>query len=381
MKTIFTFAIAMALLPTVGYSDQDYDDAPSITKRLPNATQGPLWPPSELVDKDGNFVVVGTGLIETAPGVVAPMPNQALLVSKNTVPPLNSAGKEDFSNPIGAPYKVIRPLNLSPGSADLKKELYTVSFGPFSGDFGGGQRIPAASDSLYNLNMARPSCLEVFPTESQKFTFTRPSFPLSKAPVNGFQGDQIAYDIDTGKPYDPMTTSGPGCGDGCPGENNADQRSTSPITLGDWLKADGKVKITLTQYNGHLKAYTAARFDLDFKKLRPNSVYTVWAVRKNAMLPRPDERLPTPLGVPNTFTSDNNGNGHLTVNLKNPFPDPATDDKGLRIMVLAVVYHSDYQNWGACPAHFGPGVDVHQAFNSSADGTMDITNFMTKEAP
>lgn len=372
---------ALVVAATTMLTANAHADEVSIVRDLPNSTQGPLWPPSEIVNQNGDFIVVGTGLIETAPGVVVPMPNQALLVSKETVPPLDGDGKEDFSNPLGAPYQVIRPLDLSANSPDLNMPLHTVSYGPFDGEFGGGPRIPALTESSYNLNMARPSCTEVFPTESQRFTYVRPSFPLQESPINGFQGDQVAYDIDTGQAFDPETASGPGCGEGCPGENDVDQRNQTTITLGDWLKAKGKVKISLTHYNHEVDAYTAARFDLDFKNLLPNAVYTVWAVRTNAVMPPPHERLPTPLGVPNVFVSNDLGKGHLSVELANPFPDPMHDVSGNRIIGLAVVYHSDYQNWGACPAHFGPGIDVHQVFNSSIDGTMDITDFITVDAP
>src|SRR5690349_3224419 len=91
--------ISATFLMQKGYAQTEYSQtghseekskAKSITKRLPNATQGPLWPPSETVDKDGNFILVGTGLLETAPGVVVPKPNQALLVSKDTLPPVNA---------------------------------------------------------------------------------------------------------------------------------------------------------------------------------------------------------------------------------------------------------------------------------------------------
>lgn len=380
---VCSLVTALVLLPASGSSQTiSGNKAPvnkeltSITQKLINSTQGPLWPPSETVDKDGNFILVGQGLIKTASGIVVPVPNQALLVSKDTVPPLDSNGKEDFTNPLAAPYNVIRELDLSPESPDLNLELYTISFGPFAGDFGGGQRIPAVGESPYNLNMARPSCLEVFPTMSQKFTYTRPSFPLHMAPINGFQGDQIAYNVEDGEPIDPHTSSGPGCGEGCSGENTADQRRDTPITLGEWLKAKGKVTIKLTRFNRDINAYTAARFNFKFTNLLPNSVYTNWAVRQNAIMPPPEERLPTPLGTSNAFVTDGKGNAAVSVEVQNPFPDPATDEQGLRVMVLAVVFHSDYQNWGSCPAHFGPGVDVHQVFNTPIEG-----NFITKKAP
>ena len=83
---------------------------------LPVSTQGPLWPPSEIVDRDGNFVILGGVILSRdASGRVVPVPGQAAIVSKETIPPLDSAGREDFSNQLGSAYTVLRTLDLSPG--------------------------------------------------------------------------------------------------------------------------------------------------------------------------------------------------------------------------------------------------------------------------
>lgn len=365
--------------------DQDDAGKISLTRMLPRATQGPLWPPSEIVDKDGNFVLVGLVLTEIQPGVIVPIPNKAVLVDKNTVPPLDSNGHEDFTNNLGAPYKVIRELDLRPGSPDLDIVLYSLSYGPYAGDVGlsgkAGPRIPKAGDSAFNLNGALPSCPEIFPTPSQVGVFTRSSFALHEYPIYGFQGDQIAQDVITGQPIVPHLASGPNCGLGCAGENNADQRQRPPITLGRYLAGSAKMKITLTRFNEQVNAFTAARFDFKFENLLPHSMYTIWTVRKNVIASRPDIRLPNPLGVPAVVMTDEKGNGSYSTELTNPFPDPATDTKGMRMIGLAVDYHPNFQNWGACPAILGPGVDVHAAFNVAADGTRDLTTFITKEPP
>jgi hypothetical protein len=262
--------ICFASLAFISSAWAQYEhDGPSVSVPLPNSTQGPLWPPSEVVNEDGDFILVGTVLTEVAPGQIVPLPKQAVLVSKETVPPLDKNGREDFSNVLGAPYKVIRPLDLTPGSTDLEMVLHTSSFGPFEGLFGGGPRIPREGESPYNLNGVLPFCPELFPSASQRDSYTRPSFPFHKAPIWGFQGDQLAYDVDTGEPYDPHT--GSDCPpEGCPGENSVDTRRTTPITLDEWLRARGEVTITLTRFNKEVNAYTAARFDLHFKDLPPN---------------------------------------------------------------------------------------------------------------
>src|SRR5215831_14882294 len=81
---------------------------------LTTLTQGPLWPPSEVADEHGNFVVIGGFILkETSAGRVEALPNlKGVIVSKDTVPPLNN-GREDYSNLLGAPYDIVRELDLS----------------------------------------------------------------------------------------------------------------------------------------------------------------------------------------------------------------------------------------------------------------------------
>lgn len=358
----------------------------SITRTLPNSTQGLLWPPSEVADKDGNYIVVGFVLAKTSSGNITLLPNQAVIVDKNTVPPLDSNGREDFTNVFGAPYKIIRELDLRPGSPDLDIVLHTQSFGPVAGDVGiggkAGPRSPRAGDSAFNLNSMLPVCPEIFPSPSQVGVFTRPSFPLHKVPIIGFQGDQVARDVVSGQLIDPHLASGPGCGfTGCPGENVADELERPPITLGKWLSSSAKVKITLTRFNKEVNAFTAAKFDLRFKGLLPRSMYTVWAIRHNVDFPRPDIRLANPLGIPSVFITDDKGNGTFSAEVTNPFRDPATDAQGLRVIGLAVVYLPGFQTSGACIGLLGPGVDFTEVFNTFVDGTFDFTNFITKQPP
>lgn len=40
----------------------DSTHAATLVRRLPNATQGPLWPPSDIVDRNGDYVLVGNVL-------------------------------------------------------------------------------------------------------------------------------------------------------------------------------------------------------------------------------------------------------------------------------------------------------------------------------
>lgn len=354
-------------------------DNKSVVIRLPIATQGPLWPPSEVVDHDGNFILLGSVLTEVQPGVIQPVPQQAVIVSKETVPALGPDGVEDPDNWFAATHKVLRKLDLSRGSRDLKMVLHSLSFGPFEGS-GRSPRIPRIGESTYNLNGDLTICPDILPTESQRFNYFLPSFPLHQVPVNGFQGDQVAYDPNTGSEFDPATaTDDPACAaQGCPGEDVVDVRRRKPITLGDWLKSDGTLKIQLVKPNKKGQ-YTAARFSFSLKSMIPNSIYTVWAVRPRE-IPIPGvfhRRDIDPLFSPNVITTDGQGRGSAEWEVTNPFPDPATDTRGFRIFGISVVYHSNLQNWGACPSPYGPGVDVHAVFNTLNGTRPDITDFVT----
>ncbi|PCK02970.1 MAG: hypothetical protein COA42_21485 [Alteromonadaceae bacterium] len=380
VKALLSTLFIVSLLAHSGHVlSENTSSKHSVSLKISNTTQGPFWPPSAVVDQNGDFVVVGTVLTETEAGLVIPMNNQAALVSKHTVPPLDANGVEDFSNPFAAPYDVIRYLDLSPGSADLDIVLYTNSYGPPAGDFGGGARVPREGETQYNLNMlAGFPCAEVFPAESQKYTYTRPKFPLHKAPVPGFQGDGVMYDINNGIDFVPNLRSGSNCpAHGCEGEDPVDDALDKPITLGDWLKVDLRLKVTLSDYDVSKKAYTSATFDIRGRNLLPHSVYQVMAFRTNSFVPMPLPKLPDPLALPQILLSDEFGRASLRRKVKNPFPASETDDAGLRIQGLVVTYRSDFQNSGACALRLGPGVEVHAVGSTLSEFPAGITNFVT----
>lgn len=377
--------IALAADDAQASADNNARARNSITIDLPNTTQGPLWPPAEVTDENGNYILVGNVLKLVKPGMAQMFPHQAVLVSKQTVPPLDKNGIEDPENWFGAGYRIIRPLNLQKGSPDLDMELHSSSFGPAEGS-GRTARIPAIGDSRYNLNADVATCPEAFPGTVQRTNYFRPSYPLHQVPIVGFQGDSVVYDADTGDAHTAMTaTNIASCAaTGCPGEDQVDTRRNKPITLGEWLKAKGQVKITLTQPNGRGQ-FTHAKFDLELHNLLPNSVYSVWAVRPR-QIPVPGvwkARQIDPLSTPNVLVTDSNGDVSAEYELANPFPDAATDTRRLRIVGLSVVFHSDAQNWGACFSRFGPSVDVHAVFSTlnsdpPVPGTLpDMTSFVT----
>ncbi|MEM7050919.1 MAG: hypothetical protein AAF604_14720 [Acidobacteriota bacterium] len=357
------------------------DEAPFVRVKLPAATQGPLWPPGIVTDANGDFPVVGIHLIEVngTPGI--PLLGQPFMISKDTVPPLDASGNRILNNWFAGSYDFVRPLDLNPGSPDLDMVLYNLSFGPV--DESGVARIPASGDSAFNLTTDPHPCQELFPTDLQAATYERPRFPLHEVPIWGFQGDGIRYGRDSGAVEVPnqRVDFREGCV-GCAGENNLDQRPRrDPITLGQWLNASGKVTIRLDDFNAEAGAYTAATFRFNLRNMLPNSIYTVQAVRNRRIpgfdfFPQGD-----PLAIPNVIVTNEWGRGRGTFKAHNPFPDPATDFTGERITGLVVTWHPDYQNWGACGARFGAGVDLMTQLNSFVEGNFDLTPFITVPAP
>ncbi len=338
-----------------------------------NTTQGPLWPPSAIVNKDGDYVLVGTSIRPIGNGINIPVPNQAVLVSSQTVPPLNSDGIEDFSNPFGAAYVETRSLDLSDGSDDLEMELYANSFGPAVGNFGGGPRVPSEDDNPYNLNGASVKgfhCPELFPSNSQKENYKRDRFPLSLVPVPGFQGDQIAYNVDTGERYDPQLKNGINCPlQGCSGEDSLHVRPFEKVTLGKWLSAEVKASVRLIRKSKNEGKFTAANFKVYAKNLLPNSVYIVVAIRTSVFEPRPILKAPDPAALNSIIVTDKHGRGFVEFETENPFPHPDLDDAGTRILGLAIAYKSDYVASGLCPIRLGPGVDIHAVASTLGDPT------------
>lgn len=395
-KTLVFIGIRFLLTGSLVFSGASYaddDESPRAARNvvsmdLVNTTQGTFWPPVTVVDENGDYVLVGTAL-EKRPGTdaVMPYPFQAVIVSKNTTPPLDQNGREDFSNPFAAPYEIVRHLDMNPGSPDLDMPLYTQSFGPYEGSFGGGGRSPKLGDSIYNLNaLGGPGweapCPEIFPASSQRFTYTQDSHPLHRDTVAGVKGDQVAYDVDNGKEFVLRNKNGADCpANGCLGENNWDARRTKPITLGEYLNIKATLKVELTNYSRELGAYTSARFTVVAKDLFPNAIFQVVLARSSFMQGRPLFTMAHRAAMPGLIVTDEHGRGRLVFEIENPFPDPALDDAGERVIALGIVLKSDYMVAGMCNYRFAPGVDVHAVASTIGDGNADDFDVFVTKAP
>lgn len=387
-NTLLFSSILLATLPPLSNADgvAETEQKNSLVVQFTNSTQGNFWPPSTVADKNGDFILYnGVALTELDDGGVVPMPGTSVIISKNTVPPLNTDGEEDFSNPFGAGYKVVKTLDLSPGSPDLDMELFSLSWGPYEGNFNGGARIPRVGESEYNLNpfnYGTATCSGLFPSSSQRFTYTRPSFPMNEVPIFGFMGDQIDYDPDTGEEFIPRNQNGSDCpADGCLGEDNIHQRSAKKITLGDWIKAKIVVNVKLVNYDRDQQAYTAARFRVNADNLLPNSVYQLSLGRSAFLQGSPLFRIPHAPAPAAAMITDSHGNGTMNFQLDNPFPAFEEDDAGTRIVGMGFVYKSDASIYGVCSYVIGSGVDAHSVATTFADGSPDEFDSLVTKAP
>jgi hypothetical protein len=349
--------------------------ARSISVRLSGTTQGPFWPPSEVVDQEGNFILIGGFILtEVSPGKVVPIPNErGVIVSKETKPPLRD-GKEDFSNPLGAPYQIIRELDLGPNGKDWELLPYSLSAGPFVGDFGGGRpRVPATGHSRYNLN-ANPLWNKVFlPVGHEYPHFQRPSYRLDQVPI--LRLDEIPRQISIGVRVNNKEMH---ARSGDP-ESPRDFRKRQPITLRDLLAGQGRLWITPLPSGEASSSFTGARFDFSLEGLLPHSLYGFWALHAASLLAPTDPNfiLPVPLAVPNLIITDRRGSASASFELQNPFPDPASDAVGNRLVAIAVIYHSDFQNWGAALSGIATGVNAHTVMSANLSNLPNL--FITRQ--
>src|SRR3546814_3424299 len=92
-------------------------------------------------------------------------------------------------------------------------------------------------------------------------------------------------------------------------------------------------------------------------RMIPNSLYTIMSLRRFDLNPLSPTR-PGPLGIPNVFITDKNGNSSYHATLPNPFPE-ADKDNGNRIINVVVLWMSYQMNRGGAIGWFGLGGDVH----------------------
>lgn len=140
--------------------------------------------------------------------------------------------------------------------------------------------------------------------------------------------------------------------------SQAEPNSPTPITLEDWFKAEGKMKIKCNDDGNSVK--------IRLKGLVPNRLYTVWALW--VILDENDPRngiWPQPLGgVPNAYMTDDKGRATFKRELNFCPPEAAeTGVNGNVFLTIATHLHSDGVAYGGLPspiaAGFPPGTVLH----------------------
>ena len=135
--------------------------------------------------------------------------------------------------------------------------------------------------------------------------------------------------------------------------HQADPETPSPITLGDWLKASGKMKLVCGPDRN--------RVTIKVKNLIPNRVYTVWAMWLTAQT----TTFPQPFGgVPNAYITDAKGRATFVRDLSFcPTRIGPAGFEGNRLMSIITHLHSDHILYGSLPVPLTggrpPGTVLH----------------------
>ncbi|EPD56898.1 hypothetical protein [Streptomyces sp. HGB0020] len=152
------------------------------TYDLSVTTQGPLYPPSEIVDENGDFVVIGRVNRPGPDGTTVSEWGGAVVSPDSPLPPLGR----------NLPYDIVRELDLTdPVGPDAQVQLYTLPL-----------PLPCNNYPMLFAPEQRPDAHDV----------RRPSYPLHGAPIPDLREED-----------------GP--------------KVREPITLGQWAKARGQLEV------------------------------------------------------------------------------------------------------------------------------------------
>ncbi|WP_255955367.1 hypothetical protein [Streptomyces odontomachi] len=161
---------------------------PTRTYELSLTTQGPTYPPSEVMNEDGDFVVIGRVNRPGPDGSVRSEWGSAIVAPDSELPPHGQ----------NAPFRIVRDLPdvLSPADQDMV--LYTLP-------------LPLPCNN-YPMLFAPEQCPQAHSTQ-------RPSYPFHEVPIPDLREE-----------------------DG--------RRVTEPVTLGQWVQAQGWMEVA-TVHGGH----------------------------------------------------------------------------------------------------------------------------------
>ena len=252
-------------------------------------TQGPTYPPSEVMDEAGNFIVIGRINRAGPDGTIKPEWGGAIVQADCPLPPFGA----------NMPYKIVRELAAELSAEDAALVLHTLP-------------LPLPCNN-YPMLFAPEQCPDAAAT-------CKPSYPFHQVPI--------------------------------PDLRERDGRKVQQaITLGQWVEARGQLRVSLT-VDEH-----AACFDFTLTGLIPNSLYTVMSLRQHDLDPAHLTR-PGPLGVPNVFITDAQGQATYSATLPDPFPDAGRPGAN-RIINVVVLWMSYQMSHGGAIGYFGLGGDIH----------------------
>jgi hypothetical protein len=145
-------------------------------------TQGPTYPPSEVMDESGDFIVIGM-VNRPSPDGVRPSWGRASVSAKSEVPPHGQ----------NVPYTIVRELPERLGERDRDTVLHTLPL-----------PLPVNNYPMLFAPEQRPDAHEV----------ERPSYPFHRVPIPDL------------RPVD-------------------GRRVNEPINLGQWVQAEGGLDVSL----------------------------------------------------------------------------------------------------------------------------------------
>jgi len=247
-------------------------------------TQGPIYPPSEIMNVNGDFVVIGQ----------IPISDNELIwdkkiVSKNTTIPEKGGIVK---------YDIVKSID-EISEEELKKTiLYTLPL-----------PLPCNNHGMLFAPEQRP----------EANSDIRSSLPLNEGYIHDYRE-----------------------ADG--------KRNLKPLSLYDWMQAQGEIKVIVNDDN------SLTKFVIKCERLVPNSLYTIMSLREHDFDIKNPTR-PGPLGIPNVMMTDEEGSGTYWAELNNPFP--LKTEGSNRIINIIILFMSCRQSYGGSIGLYGLGGDIH----------------------
>lgn len=248
--------------------------------QLSLTTQGPTYPPSEVMNKDGDFVVIGRVNRPGPEGHVRSEWGSAIVSADSPLPPHGD----------NVPYRIVRELPDSPGAlkqSDRDMVLYTLPL-----------PLPCNNYPMLFAPDQRPDAHAV----------RRPSFPFHEVPIPDLRPE-----------------------DG--------RKVAEPVTLGQWVEAQGWLEVAVVD-GGHDAEF---RFEFSGLIPDSMYTVMSLREHDLAPAPTGPFR-PGPLGIPNVFMADSAGKANYRATLPNPFPAQGAPGprRIVNIVLLWMSYQQNY---------------------------------------